>query len=284
MKFTPEVVAALAVLREHAENDFERHRLDVLERDLTAPPTVEIIGENTQTFIGIPFRQTKNEHYFHNLSIHQLVWLYHTGELSGNNLDIHHKDCNPSNNNISNLQTLTPSEHAKVHGHFASQKERVCEYCGKTYTSTGRNGRNRFCSQKCNSAWQKKYKLETRTCEKCGKEFSVRKDLPTRFCSSRCSNQYTHGKPMEERTCIICGKKFFARPSSKTQCCTLSCGAKLASLNKGKQLVAPRKCVICGKEFTPSKKHTKVKTCSRPCTAKLSGKTKHERYGQKQKN
>ena len=287
MNFTPEVVAALAVLRNAAENDFERHRLDVLERDLTAPPIVEIIGEKTQKFVGITFRQTKsnNGHYVYNLGLHQLVWFYYTGTLSGGNFDVHHKDRNPSNNDISNLQLLTVSEHAKLHSHFAGQVERVCEYCGKTYYSTGRNGRNRFCSRKCRSDWQKKNNLETRTCEKCGKEFSVRKDLPTRFCSTRCSAQYTKGKPPEERICVICGKKFFAKPSTKTQCCSLSCGSKWASLNKGKQLVAPRKCVICGKEFTPSKKHTKTKTCSRPCTAKLAGKTRHERYGQgQQKN
>lgn len=35
MKFTAEVVAALETLRQAAENDFERHRLDVLEKDLT---------------------------------------------------------------------------------------------------------------------------------------------------------------------------------------------------------------------------------------------------------
>ena len=58
MKFTPEVVAALAVLREHAENDFERHRLDVLERDLTTPPQVEVIDEKTQIFAGVTFFDT----------------------------------------------------------------------------------------------------------------------------------------------------------------------------------------------------------------------------------
>lgn len=273
-------------MREHADNDFERHRLDVLERDLTNPPTVEIIGEKKQSFLGLTFSERKDGYYRYTIGLHQLVWLYHTGVFSSgsNKIDIHHKDCNPANNNFSNLQALTYSEHAKLHSQFASQLERVCEYCGRTYRSTGRNGINRFCSRKCRSDWQKKNNLEIRTCEKCGKEFSVRKDLPTRFCSTRCSAQYTRGKPLEERTCIICGKKFFARPSQKTQCCSLSCGAKWASLNRGKQLVVPRKCIICGKEFTPSKKHTKVKTCSRPCTAKLAGKTRHERYANGQQN
>ena len=283
MKQPERVAELLAELRALTENDFERHRIDVLERDLHEPPTVEIIGEKTQRFAGFTFRERKDGHYWYNLGLHQLVWFYYTGVMSGDNLDVHHKDRNPANNDISNLQLLTASEHAKLHSHFATEVERICEYCGKIYRSTGRNGLNRFCSRKCRTDWQHANNLETRTCEKCGKEFFVRKDLPTRFCSTRCSAQYTHEKPSEERICVICGKKFLVdRPSIKTQCCSLSCGAKLASLNKGKQLVTPRKCVICGKEFTPSNKHTKVKTCSRPCTAKLAGITRHQRYGQSQ--
>ena len=46
MKFTPEVIAALNVLRNAAENDFERHRLDVLERDLAATRRNKINDNN----------------------------------------------------------------------------------------------------------------------------------------------------------------------------------------------------------------------------------------------
>lgn len=49
MKFTPEVTAALATLRANAENDFERHRIDVLERDLTTPLN---IGTETWKYFG----------------------------------------------------------------------------------------------------------------------------------------------------------------------------------------------------------------------------------------
>ncbi|MBR0060330.1 MAG: hypothetical protein IJP68_02515 [Selenomonadaceae bacterium] len=38
MKLNNEVQNALTVLRANAENNFERHRLDVLERDLINPP------------------------------------------------------------------------------------------------------------------------------------------------------------------------------------------------------------------------------------------------------
>ena len=63
MKFTPEVLAALATLRANVENDFERHRIDVLERDLTAPPVVEQVDENHQRVNGITFYRNKSGHY-----------------------------------------------------------------------------------------------------------------------------------------------------------------------------------------------------------------------------
>lgn len=48
MEMTPEVITALTVLRNAAENDFERHRINVLERDLTSPPRVEVIDSAHQ--------------------------------------------------------------------------------------------------------------------------------------------------------------------------------------------------------------------------------------------
>ena len=63
MKFTPEVIAALKTLKSAAENDFERHRLDVLEKDLTAPPKVEIIDEKHQKFLGVTYHEEKSGTY-----------------------------------------------------------------------------------------------------------------------------------------------------------------------------------------------------------------------------
>jgi len=61
MKFTPEVVAALKVLRDNAETDFERHRIDVLERDLTAPPAPEVIDDKHQRFNGVTYMQRQEK-------------------------------------------------------------------------------------------------------------------------------------------------------------------------------------------------------------------------------
>ena len=51
MQMNEQVLTALEVLRNFAENDFELHRIDVLEKDLTDPPKAEIIDEKKQNLI-----------------------------------------------------------------------------------------------------------------------------------------------------------------------------------------------------------------------------------------
>ena len=52
MVFDEKIKTAFEVLRNAATNDFERHRIDVLERDLTSPPVAEQIDETHQRFNG----------------------------------------------------------------------------------------------------------------------------------------------------------------------------------------------------------------------------------------
>ena len=63
MKNPERVAELLAELRELAENDFECHRIDVLERDLTEPPTVEVIDDTHQKFGGFTFSTDAKNHF-----------------------------------------------------------------------------------------------------------------------------------------------------------------------------------------------------------------------------
>lgn len=63
MKFTPEVITALQVLKDNAETDFERHRISVLENDLTNPPKVEVIDEKHQKFDGFIYHWVSSGHF-----------------------------------------------------------------------------------------------------------------------------------------------------------------------------------------------------------------------------
>lgn len=187
MKFTTEVVAALAVLREHADNDFERHRIDVLERDLTAPPTVEVVDDNHQLFDGILYNKDRTGHYRATFHIQRAVWCYHNGAIPSGN-EIHHADNNPSNNTADNLQCMTKSEHQKVHkpkGLPAANRTRnaeiVCPQCGKTFYNS--QSHRIYCSEEC----RLKHEFISKRCPVCGETFRVHKKHHAQiFCSRHC--------------------------------------------------------------------------------------------------
>lgn len=66
----------------------------------------------------------------------------------------------------------------------------VCDYCGKEFTAEVAKN-NRFCSNKCKSAWRRREGAddETRICAYCGKKFRINKYAKTKCCSRSCSNR-----------------------------------------------------------------------------------------------
>lgn len=79
-------------------------------------------------------------------------------------------------------------QYGKTKDRFLQKKIFVCEVCGKEFESQNM-GRNRFCSNKCKSAWRRKSGLdnEIRVCEICGKEFEVNKYSKAKTCSRKCA-------------------------------------------------------------------------------------------------
>ena len=225
MKFTPEVVAALAVLRENAENDFERHRLDVLERDLTAPPQVEVIDEIHQKFDGVIYTTRDSNHYAKSRQLHRVIFAYYYGDIPDGYV-IHHVDHNKANNDISNLQCLTKGEHQTLHNNNAQNQQFTCKYCGKVIPFNKR-GKKTFCSQKCHSAWYKENAsvLEERKCKRCGKTFTAFPWQERQYCSKSCSAK-AHWLAEQARksfaVCPTCGKSFKKKRNTQ-QFCSRKC-------------------------------------------------------------
>ena len=243
MKFTPEIIAALQTLKNAAENDFEKRRIEVLERDLTAPPKVEVVDDKNQKFDGITYKQDKNGHFGR---IHRAVYHYYFGDIP-EGYEIHHIDENKANNDISNLVMMTKSEHRSFHSQSEKKTSYICENCGKEYESKV-SGQHKFCSPKCQAAFYYKTQTEIRQCETCGKDFATHKYHKIRFCSAHCAGVYSAKKRlenyvpkpesekwhhiMEKRFCVICGKEFETRKSRNTQTCSPACSGILRSKNR----------------------------------------------------
>lgn len=267
MKQPERVAALLAELRTLAESDFERHRIDVLERDLTAPPTVEVIDDTRQSFDGVTYRKNHDGHFYRGLALHRAVWSYCVGEIP-DGYHIHHVDEDKANNDIVNLQMLMQSEHLKLHN-ATIRTEKFCPVCKKSFIP--QNKHQIFCSRSCSATCETSIATE-KLCPVCGKIFIKKRNRQV-YCSANC--RILHQKNHEQRTCVICGKEFsvsISHPEKKT--CSSHCAGQLASLSRGGHLATPRKCAICGKEFMTRWASSTERTCSHACGYKLAQQTR----------
>ena len=134
------------------------------------------------------------------------------------NYDVHHIDRNRDNNDISNLQLLTKSEHTKLHaledGKTLSEYKakipkpefivKICEQCGEEYNSSSNVAhKQRFCSAKCKARYRRANGLNdtTRICKQCGKEFICDICSRTQFCSRQCAGKYNYHNNKNSRKC-----------------------------------------------------------------------------------
>lgn len=59
----------------------------------------------------------------YNYAIHRLEWEFHHGEIP-KGFEIHHKDHNRGNNDIDNLECVTPKQHRRLHPEFTPRDRR----------------------------------------------------------------------------------------------------------------------------------------------------------------
>jgi len=230
MQMNEQVLTALEVLRNFAENDFEKHRIDVLEKDLTAPSKVEIIDDKHQKFNGVIYRKSTNGYFNINHSIHREVWTYFKGNIP-DSYDVHHKDGNKCNNDISNLQIANRAIHRKLHSNPLVEK--ICPVCGKNFTVPFHQRNLICCSKECGYVltWKtRKNKQSTikKICPVCGNEYIPRRATQI-CCSKKCSGK--NRKTLKPRNCPVCGKTFTSI-TNRIIYCSHSCARKSRDLNK----------------------------------------------------
>jgi hypothetical protein len=86
---------------------------------------------------------------------YQWMWIQHHGPIP-KGYHVHHKDHDPTNDAIENLELLSEVEHHKLHGaemHMKGAKWR-CQHCGQEFyrSPRGETGVRKYCSQDCHYA------------------------------------------------------------------------------------------------------------------------------------
>ena len=225
MKNPERVAALIAELKSLAENDFEQHRIEVLERDLQSPPVVEVIDDTHQKFDGVVYRKKSDKHFGNGLQIHRVVYAYYYGKIPEGYV-VHRVDENPANNSIKNLKLLSVSEHGKLHNFPHIVQKFICAYCGKEYEAVANNNQqngNKFCSPKCCQYFHNRLPATFKNCVVCGKKFQTTAKGIKKYCSEQCRRKAASNRHSETRICTWCGKAFSVNRYRKAKYCSHSC-------------------------------------------------------------
>ena len=187
-----------------------------------------------QIFNGKKYHKYSHERYFsrHDVRLHRAVWEYYNGPIP-EGYDVHHKDGNAENNDISNLEVISTTEHAKLH----AEQHRNDPECMAKLRANMAKANKAACEWHRSPEgreWHRKHAREQgprkeyeRTCICCGKTYTT-KNPNSKFCSLKCNakNRRDSGVDNITKVCPVCGKEFSTNRYSGTNACSKSCGAK----------------------------------------------------------
>ena len=142
------------LLRESVEDPQESFAVEEMISKIEGiMPPIEDVSDKQKKFAGFKFYKNKYGKFWCGISMHRFVWQYFSGEIP-EGYDVHHRDLNQYNNDISNLELVTKEEHKKIHMSIKKEKapfkksKFICAVCGREYEAVNRSN-NTYCSEKC---------------------------------------------------------------------------------------------------------------------------------------
>lgn len=178
-------------------------------------------------------------------SLHQEIWMDANGPIPDGH-EIHHKDENPLNNSLSNLECIDRVIHNKEHG---KRRRGILTDRHKKQLDSIRPLAAKWHSTLDGIAWHKMHGAESwkgrektkTTCIECKEVFETwLAAKPAKFCSSRClqRSQKKRGMLHVKSTCPVCKKeKMFPKYRKGAVTCSRKCNAVL---KHGSKLVRAR--------------------------------------------
>ena len=157
--------------------------------------------------------------------LHVFIWEYFNGQIP-KGYEVHHKDHNKSNNEISNLELLSESEHKNIHSVEMTQEQR--KQRADNLELKARVKAIEWHKSEKGRDWHKKHyekikeslhQRADKCCIVCGNKFSSIKR--SKFCSNKCKSAYRRAAGIDnvERECAICREKFITNKYSQRKYC-----------------------------------------------------------------
>lgn len=164
--------------------------------------------------------------------LHCYVWETETENEIPSGYAIHHKDHNKNNNEIDNLQIVTSSEHAKIHGQALTEEQKIARKNNIIKNVVPKSVE--WHKSKDGKEWHKEhyeqmkdkwYEKAEFVCVCCGKKYIATITGKNKFCSNGCKSKYRRmsGADNETRKCECCGKEFATNKYSKAKFCSRKC-------------------------------------------------------------
>jgi hypothetical protein len=164
--------------------------------------------------------------------LHRDVWSEANGPIPDGH-HVHHIDGDTLNNDISNLECLTPADHRASHPWSDERRRKQCEHLATIrpltkawHASPEGRSKNRETGA---MAYDNFVSIE-KPCAQCETAFMAKAlGNRDRFCSNKCRAKWRRdsGVDNEARDCIACAEPFTVSRYSKVTTCSRSCGARM---------------------------------------------------------
>lgn len=201
--------------------------------------------EKYQESHGERFVRDNRTNYFYSIArygeknsrkaMHRRIWELENGKIP-DNMHVHHKDGDRCNNDIKNLELLSPSEHMKRHNEKWRNDQELIEKKRNNLKNNvlpkavewhkSEEGR-KWHSEQYEKTKDRLHATEKLSCIQCHTSFDGKKNK-YKFCSNKCKSKWRRESGLDDeiRQCVFCSKSFEINRYSKTITCSRSCSSK----------------------------------------------------------
>ena len=171
-------------------------------------------------------------------SLHVAIWEHENGKVP-EGFHIHHKDGNPLNNNIENLECIDGKIHISEHSkkYFEENKTDILEKLEKIRPLTKEWHASeegiKWHSENAKKSYEKR-EPKKYNCIYCNAEFESTKYYNNKFCSNNCKSAYRRLLGVDDvyTVCDFCGKEYKVNKYNISETCSRSCANRLRHKRK----------------------------------------------------